>query len=52
MPLWLAITLIASAWILLTAVIVIFMMGASRSRRKEREREQAAAQQALPSGKG
>lgn len=52
MPLWLIITLIASAWIVLVAVIVIFMMGASRGRRKELAQDEADAGQAPLGRKG
>lgn len=37
MPLWLILTLIGVAWAATVAVIILFMMGASRGRRLERE---------------
>jgi len=36
MPLWLLIVLIAVGWLAAIAVIVLFMMGASRGRARER----------------
>lgn len=37
MPLWLILTLIGVVWVATVAVIILFMMGASRGRRLERE---------------
>lgn len=42
MPIWFVVALIAAAWAVVVAGIVVFMMGASRVRRKQREQDMAA----------